>query len=50
MIDAFLFCLGVLGLRDATVYLHTLGFHQMDLMTFVNDALQLSFDRPVGSA
>ena len=49
-----------LGLGDATVYLHALGFfffffflwsflhalgfHYMDLMTFVNDPLQLSFD------
>jgi len=42
MIDTFLSCLGVLGSRDATVYLHALWFHSMDLMAFVNDALQLS--------
>ena len=40
----FLSCLGVLGLGDATVYLHALGFHEMDLITSVNETLQLSFD------
>ena len=47
---AFLTRLGVLGLGDATVcimvYLPILVFHSMDLMTFVNDTLELSFDRP----